>query len=112
MMSRLSSRSLFATAMLLILADRSGRGEDVDHEVQRVGPLDARLGVALGAVPVGRRDGEDHPAAHGRAHEGLVPAGDDLAGADREGGGLALAVALVEGLLRAVLLAEVVDRDG
>ena len=84
------------------------RPEDVDHEVQRVGALDARLGVAPAAVAVGRRDREDHPAADLAADERLVPARDDLPTPIANDAGV-LAVALVEGL-RAVDLAEVVDR--
>src|SRR6478736_5217591 len=113
MISRFSRRSLFLPVvllMLLILPDGSGCSQDVDHEVQRVGALDAGLVVALLAVAVGRGDREDHPAADRRADQSLVPAGHDLAHTDGEGGGLS-AVALVEGLLALVDLAEVVDRD-
>ena len=63
---------------------RSGRGEDVDDEVQRVGALDAGVLVALLAVAEVRRDREQHPAADRLADEGLVPALDDGADADRE----------------------------
>src|SRR4051812_38420705 len=113
MISRLSSRSLFLPVvplMVPILPDGSGRSEDVDDEVQRVGALDPGLGVAFLAVTLRGRDGEDHPAADLGADQGLVPAGDDLAHADGEGGGR-LAVALVERLLGLVDLAEVVDGD-
>src|SRR4051794_41104856 len=113
MISRLSRRSLFllvVLVMLLILPDGSGCSQDVDHEVQRVGPLDAGLGVAGLAVALGRRDREHDPAADLDADQGLVPARDDLADADGERRG-ALAVALVERLLGVVDLAEVVDAD-
>src|SRR3954463_9232026 len=112
MINRFRSRSDFLAPVLMppILPDRSGCGQDVDHEVQRVGALDARLGVAGRAVPLGRRDREDHPAADGRADQRLVPAGDDLADTDAERRRLP-AVALVEGLGGLVDLAEVVDGD-
>src|SRR3954468_24032683 len=104
MINKLSRRSLFLPVMLLmllILPDGSGCSQDVDHEVQRVGALDAGLRVALRAITVGRGDREDHPAADRGADEGLVPARDDLTDADRERG-RRLAVALVEGLLALV----------
>ena len=53
--------------------------EDVDHEDQGVGALDARLGAAGLAVAVSGRDDQHDPAAHGLADQALVPAGDDLA---------------------------------
>src|SRR3954470_16705522 len=107
MMSRLSRRSVFDALLTCgLIGDSvttwtpwcSGGAEDVDHEVQRVGALDARGRLALLAVALLRRDREDHAAAHLLADECLVPAGDHRAGADREAGRL-LAVALVEGLL-------------
>src|SRR6476620_2414450 len=113
MMSRLSSRSLLRAAIALMLSSSpsvccgSAGREDVDDEVERVGALDAGLRLALAAVALLRRDGQQHPAADLLADEGLVPAGDDLAGADAERGGGALAVALVEGLLAAVDLTQV-----
>src|SRR6188768_2408738 len=125
MISRLSSRSLFllvdacaspptfstvfTTASLL---DPSARGEDVDEEVQRVGALDARVHVAVLAVAEVRRYREEHPAADRAAHEGLVPALDDGAGADLERRRLAAREAGVEGRLAAVDLAQVVHDDG
>src|SRR5437868_6817826 len=113
MISRFRRRSLYLPVVLLmlpILPDGSGCSQDVDHEVQRVGALDACLGVALGAVALRRRDHQDHPATDLRADQGLVPAADDLPDADRERR-RRLAVALVERLLGGVDLAQVVDRD-
>src|SRR6478736_8980149 len=105
MISRLSSRSLFRPVaacgsarsdvrsdVLSItppsgpsLLESSARSQDVDHEVQRVGPLDAGVLVALVAVAEVRRDGEHHPAADGTAYERLVPALHDRADPDLEG---------------------------
>src|ERR1039458_4776958 len=61
----------------------SGRGvagcaEDVHHEDQGVGALDARRGVAGLAVSLGWRDHQQDPAANGDADQALVPAGNDL----------------------------------
>src|SRR4029078_198106 len=66
--------------------------------------------VALAAVAVSGRDRQHHPAADLGADEGLVPARDHPAGADADRRGL-LAVSLVERLLGAVHLPEVVDGD-
>src|SRR6478735_3026143 len=121
MISRLSSRSLFllvdacaspAVVTAASLLDPSARGEDVDDEVQRVGALDARVLVALLAVAEVRRDGEEHPAADGAAHQGLVPALDDGAGTDLERRRLSAREAGVEGRLAVVDLAQVVHDDG
>src|ERR1035438_6794162 len=48
--------------------------EDVDHEHQRVGALDARLRLPGTSVTVSRRNGAQHAAAHGLALQALVPA--------------------------------------
>ena len=61
-----------------------GRAEDVDHEHQRVGALDPGLRVAARAVPVGRRDNQEHARADRQTDQALVPAGDDLTHSDRE----------------------------
>src|SRR6478609_2663394 len=96
MMSRLSRRSVFDALLACGLTGDSvttwppwcsGGAEDVDHEVQRVGALDARGGLALRPVALLRGDREDQAAAHLLADEGLVPPGDHLAGADAEAGG-------------------------
>src|SRR6476661_9172430 len=85
-MCRFISRSARGCAMPapLPLVDRPARdsagAEDVDHEEQRVGALDAGGLVALLAVAVGRRDLEDHARAHGAPDEPLVPALDDATG--------------------------------
>ena len=68
--------------------ERSGGGEDVDDEHQGVGAADAGRRVAVGAVALVGRDHEQHPGADGLADEALVPAGDELAGADDEVGRL------------------------
>jgi 2-polyprenyl-6-methoxyphenol hydroxylase-like FAD-dependent oxidoreductase len=60
-------------------------GEDVDHEDQGVGALDAYLRGPGGAVTLGRRDDKQHAAADGLADKAGVPALDDLALADRDG---------------------------
>src|SRR5215207_4641178 len=128
MMSRLSSRSLFllvaACVSIVTLSPSSGhparksgrpgsaRGQDVDHEVERVGALDARLLVALLAVAEVRRDREQDAAADGPAHEGLVPALDHGADADLERRGGAAREAGVERCLALVHLAQVVHDDG
>src|SRR3954451_20349449 len=119
MMSRLSRRSVFDALLTCgLIGDSvttwppwcSGGAEDVDHEVQRVGALDAGARLALLAVALVGRDREDHPAAHLLADERLVPAGDHRTGPDAEGR-RGLAVALVERLLALVDLAEVVDGE-
>src|SRR5829696_5274920 len=61
----------------------SVRGEDVDDEHQGVGAGDLRR-AAGGAVALGRRDDEQHPAAHLLPHEAVVPALDDLSLPDDE----------------------------
>src|SRR6476469_2028896 len=116
MMSRLSSRSLLRAAMpLIVVSCSSGSGsagrEDVDDEVDGVGALDPGLRAALAAVALLRRDGEQHPAAALLDDDRLVEDGGHLAGADYGLERRALAVSFVEVRLRAVHLAEVVDRD-
>src|SRR5687768_15495785 len=109
MMSRLSSRSLFAA---LIAGGRprtgsSDRGEDVDDEVERGAGRDA--GLLLLGVALGRRDPHDDAAADGATDQHLVPALDDAAEADRRlQRRLVGAEALVERLGGVVDLAEVV----
>src|SRR5258708_15782796 len=77
---------------------RSVRAEDVHDEYQRVGALDAALRVAGLSVAVRRGNHQQDPAADLLADEGLVPAGDDAAGADREAGRGALREGRVEDL--------------
>src|SRR6478736_4601983 len=119
MMSRLSSRSVLDALLTCgLIGDSvttwppwwSGGPEDVDHEVERVGALDAGGRLALRAVTVLGRDRDHHPRADRLADEGLVPALDDTADADREGG-RGLAVVLVERLRGLVDLAQVVHDD-
>src|SRR6478672_3878997 len=119
MMSRLSRRSVLDALLVCgLIGDSvttwppwcSGGAEDVDHEVQRVGALDAGGRLALLAVALLGRDREDQAATHLLADEGLVPPGDHLAGPDPAAGG-GLGVALVERLLALVYLAAVLDRD-
>src|SRR5450759_2660656 len=55
--------------------------QDVDDEHQGVLGFDQRRG-ALGAVPFGRGHDEQDAAADGLSDQALVPAGDDLPGAD------------------------------
>src|SRR4051794_16372470 len=125
MISRLSRRSLFC-AVMSALSSRlssglwspgnsrpdhhtrgSGGAKDVDHEHQRIGALDAGLLVAGLAVAELGRDREHDPGADRDPFQRLVPALDDLAGADAERGGCALtAEVLVEGLVTAEDLAE------
>src|SRR3954454_10354962 len=119
MMSRLSRRSVFDALLTCgLIGDSattwapwwSGGPEDVDHEVQRVGALDAGGRLALGAVAVLRRDRDHDAAADLLAHQGLVPALDDAAHPDRERREVTAEV-LIEGLLAAVHLAEVPHHD-
>src|ERR1700722_17074710 len=60
--------------------------DDVDHEHQAVGALDARVGIPGRAVAFSRRDRDPHPAAYGLYLQALVPARDHLLGrrADEE----------------------------
>src|SRR5262249_31323264 len=71
--------------------------EHVDDEHERVGALDARVGLACGAVPGGGRYDEDDAAARLHTDQGLVPAGDDLPDPDGEGGGEPTVEGAVEG---------------
>src|SRR4051812_1749118 len=80
-------------------ARRLLHAEQVDDEDQRFSGLDD-AGRAAGAVAQVRRDGQLAAAAHAHALDTLVPAGDDLAAAEREGEGLAAVPGGVE--LRAV----------
>lgn len=91
-------------------AGGSGRargGEDVDHEPQGAG------GGAAGLVRVGEggRDVDLQAAADRTADEGLVPALDDVPGADlrREGGGGGVVPARVELLAGGVVHPDIVD---
>src|SRR5690348_6913244 len=92
MMSRLSRRSVLVALTCdtpcgsggACRSSCSGGPDDVDHEVQRVGALDARLGVAGLAVAVGRRDRDEDLAADALTGERLHPAGDDSPGAGDE----------------------------
>src|SRR5262249_57284548 len=67
-------------------ATRAVRPENVDDEDERVGSLDPGLRAALLAVPLGRRDREQDPAADLLSHQAVTPARDDLGrrGADDE----------------------------
>src|SRR5450631_1588436 len=60
---------------------RSDDCQDVDNEHQRVLRPDQRRG-ALGAVTFSRGNDQQDAAADGRSDQALVPARDDLAGAD------------------------------
>ena len=59
--------------------------EDVDHEDQGVGALDACLRAAGFAVSICGRHDQHHPAAYCLAEETFVPAGDDLGGSGADG---------------------------
>src|ERR1700760_372907 len=115
MISRLSRRSVLVALTVHSPTDYrtrpdpscSGSPDDVDHEVQRVGPLDAGLGGALRPVAVLRRDREDHLGADVLADQGAVPALDHLAGPDLELCGRTLVEVLVERLAALVDLSEV-----
>src|SRR3954454_24534379 len=119
MISRLSRRSVLDALLTCGLIEDSvttwppwwsGGPEDVDHEVQRVGALDAGGRSPLRAVAVRGRDRDEDLAADLLADQGLVPALDDAAHPDRERGEV-LAEVLVERLLAAVDLAEVAHDD-
>src|SRR5215472_7530960 len=59
--------------------------DDVHHEDQGVGALNARLWAALLPVAVRGRDYQQDAAADGLAREALVPSKDHLAGAGADG---------------------------
>src|SRR3954468_3458041 len=119
MISRLSRRSVLDALLTCgIIEDSvttwppwwSGGPEDVDHEVQRVGALDAGGRLSLRAVAVLGRDRDDDLAADLLSDQGLVPALHDMAHADGERREV-LAEVLVERLLPAVDLAQVAHDD-
>src|SRR6478752_7417145 len=114
MISRLSRRSLFRTVMPpscrlgVLRASATGllRRDDVDDEVE--GAVGRDLVLLLRAVAEVRRDLEQHPAADLEALEPVGPALDDALQRELDRLGR---VALVEGLVRAVDRAQVVDLD-
>src|SRR5665647_894179 len=57
----------------------SGRGKDVDDEHERVGSLDAGLGVTRLAIALGWRQHKEHTTPDGLAHDALVETRHELA---------------------------------
>src|SRR3954454_12316143 len=109
-MSRFMSRSLLRADMVSILPGSAADPKHIDDEDQRGSTRDVGRRTLV-AVPELRRDDEHDPAAGLHAHEPLDPAVDEAALGQRERRRLP-AVGLVERLVGAPDLAEVVDGDG
>src|SRR5215213_1851528 len=116
MISRLSRRSVLDALTFgsgtTCRTSCSGGPDDVDHEVEGVGALDACIRGARLAVAVLWRDRHQYLATDMLADQCVVPALDHRTCADLEGGRGVAAEGLVERLLAVVHLAEVSREDG